>query len=225
MTTIIKSYGASGDNASVRGAAFNLDDIAEKANQYLADVRRQADAILAKARDEAAELRRQASEQGRAEALKTAHQQTAAKSQKELEQRLQTLLPALSAAIKEIQQAQTTWRAHWEKKAIQLAVAIAARIVRREIAQSPEITLELMRETLELAAGSGRITLGLNERDLVTLGDKAQMLVSQASKDIGIELVVDAEVPPGGCRAITEFGEVDHRLESQLARIEEELTG
>jgi flagellar assembly protein FliH len=224
MTTIIKSQGAAGGNEAVRCAAFNLDDIAEKANGYLADVRRQAEAILAKARDEAAQLRRQALEQGRADALKAAQQQANAKSQKEIEQRLQTLLPALTSAVAEIQQSRSEWRAHWERRAIELAIAIAQRVLRREVEQKPEIALDLAQEALELAAGAGRVTLCLHPRDCETFGDRAKKLAAQFAKTLQVEVNADGEVSPGGCRIVSDFGEIDQRLESQLQRIEEELT-
>ena len=39
------------------------------------------------------------------------------------------------------------------------------------------------------------------------------------------QIVADPAVEPGGCRVITGFGEIDQRIESQLERIVEELTG
>jgi flagellar assembly protein FliH len=225
MTTIIKQHGAAGEDDAVRCAAFNLDDIAENANQYLAEVRRRAEAIVQQAREEAAQLRRQAAEQGRAEALKIAQQNAIAKANKELEERLQTLLPALAAATTELQQNRAAWRRHWEERAVHLAVAIAERIVRRQIEQSPKITLDLVRESLELAAGAGRIVLHLSPRDFETLGDNAQKIASQMGRSLPTEIVADAAVSPGGCFVMTDLGEIDQRIEAQLARIEEELTG
>jgi len=36
--------------------------------------------------------------------------------------------------------------------------------------------------------------------------------------------VADPDITPGGCRVDTQFGSIDQQLETQLARIEEELT-
>jgi flagellar assembly protein FliH len=224
MTTIIKSQGPTGESEAIRCAAFNLDDIAAGANRYLADVRRQAEAILAQAREEAVQIRRQAAEQGRADALKAAQQQANVKSQKEVEQRLQTLLPALNAAVADVQQSRSEWRAHWERRAIELAIAIARRVIRREVERKPEIALDLAQEALELAAGAGRVTLCLHPRDYETFGDHARKLATQFAKTLQVEVTPDHEVPPGGCRIVSDFGEIDQRIESQLQRIEEELS-
>lgn len=222
MTTIIKYNGAA--SAGAQCAAFNLDDLAAKANLYLADVRSQAEAILAEAREEAAQMRRQAAEQGRADALKSAQQQAAAKAQKDVEQRLASLTPALTAAVGEIRSARSAWLSHWEQRAVELAIAIAARVLRREAEQTPAVTLALVREALELAAGAGRITLHLNPRDRETLGDPLNQVVSSAGKSLQVDVVADSNVAPGGCLVTTELGEIDQRLESQLARIQDELT-
>jgi flagellar assembly protein FliH len=225
MTTIIKQHGAAGEDDAVRCAAFNLDDIADNAHQYLAEVRRRAEEIVKQARDEAAQLRRQAAEQGRADALKIARQNADAKANQELEERLKSLLPALAAATAEIQHSRATWRRHWEERAVHLAVAIAERIVRREIGRSPEIALDLIRESLELAAGAGRIVLRLSPRDYETLGERAKTIAADMGRSLPIEIVADPSIAPGGCLVITDLGEIDHRIQSQLARIEEELTG
>ena len=39
------------------------------------------------------------------------------------------------------------------------------------------------------------------------------------------EVVADATIERGGCRVETRFGTIDQQFESQLKRIEEELTG
>jgi flagellar assembly protein FliH len=40
----------------------------------------------------------------------------------------------------------------------------------------------------------------------------------------GAELSGDPQISPGGCRVETQFGTIDQQFESQLKRIEEELT-
>lgn len=224
MSTIIKSQGVSGADHALRSVAFNLEDLADHGNRYLAEVRRQAESILAKANEDAVRVRRQAAEQGRADAAKAAQQEAAEQAKQDLEQRLATLTPALTAAIHEIRQSKEAWRAHWEKNVVSLATAIASRIIRGEVARAPEVTLTLVREALELAAGATRVSLHLHPADHEALGENVQSIVSQFAKTAHAEVVADADVSPGGCRVVTEFGEIDQRIESQLARIEEELS-
>jgi flagellar assembly protein FliH len=220
MTTIIKAEGTTGSPREPRGIPFNLVDVAEQAQGQLDEVRRQAAKIVVQAQRDADHIRRRAEAEGRQAALLAAEKTARAR----VEQQLQTLLPALQQAIEGIRQSRQAWLRHWEQAAVGLATRIAARVIRRQIALEPQITLDLIRESLELAAGASRMKLHMNPADLEALGESARALVDEAGMLGPIDVVADPAVSPGGCRATTEFGQIDQRVETQLARIEEELT-
>ena len=144
--------------------------------------------------------------------------------QRELGGKVATLVPALKQVVREIQHAKQDWLTHWEKSAVHVAGAIAKRLIRRELTGTPEITLTLVREALELATGSTQIRLHLNPADHETLGPQVASIVKELSTLAPAELVADPEISPGGCRVETCFGVIDQQFEAQLARIEEELT-
>ncbi len=104
-----------------------------------------------------------------------------------------------------------------------MAGAIAARVIRHELRRQPEITLTLVREALELAAGSPGVRLRLNPDDHKALGAQVRALIDAMSALGDAEVTADAEISPGGCRVETRFGTIDQQFESQLQRIEEEL--
>jgi flagellar assembly protein FliH len=141
-----------------------------------------------------------------------------------VDEHLSTVVPALSDLVEQMAMAKADWLAHWERTAIHVAAAIAARVVRRELARSPEITLTLVREALELAAGAGDIQLRLHPDDFETLGHHAGRLAGELARLGKVDVVPDPAITKGGCRVDTRFGTIDQRLEAQLARIEEELT-
>ena len=137
---------------------------------------------------------------------------------------MQSLIPALREAVAGIEAAKATWLAHWEKMAVRVAAAIASRVIRREVERAPEITLDLVRETLELAAGSSDVQLRLHPDDLATLGDRASQLAAEIAKVGTARVVGDPRIERGSCRVDTRFGRIDAQFAAQLARIEEELT-
>ena len=108
---------------------------------------------------------------------------------------------------------------------MRLAAAMAARIVRRELREQPEITLTLVREALELAAGSPDVRLHLNPQDCQTLGEEVRKLTKTMSALGQAEVTADESIGQGGCRVETRFGTIDQQIESQLNRIVEELLG
>lgn len=216
MSTIIR---ANDKNRGVCGVPFNFDDMTDKAHRYLDQIRAEAGRILADAKQEADAIRRQAEAEGR-RAGQEAFEQTV---QKQLAGQLATLMPALKQTIRDIQHAKQAWLAHWERSAVHVAAAIARRIVRRELSRTPEITLTLVREALELAAGSSQLRIHLNPTDHETLASQVENLIRELSTLEATQLVADPEITPGGCRVETRFGVIDQQIEAQLARIEEEL--
>jgi flagellar assembly protein FliH len=217
MPTVIK---AADRQRAVHGVAFNFEDLAVNAEDYLKQIRAQAGQILLKATQEAEQIRQAAANEGRLAAERAADQLLDQK----LAGQLQTLLPALHAAINEIQHSKQGWLAHWEQRAIHLAAAMAARVCRRELERQPEMPLQLVKEALQLAAGSPSVRVLLNPADLASLGNQLQQLAAEVSRLAPAELVADERIARGGCRVETQYGAIDQQFESQLNRIEEELT-
>ncbi len=216
MSTIIK---AADHRSTGQTVAFNFDDMAAKASQYLDQVRAEAAKILAEARQEAARLKQQADAEGRREGTDAVEQMV----ERQLGRQLATLRPALEQAVQEIHHAKQAWLRQWERGAVHLAAAIAARVIRRELSHAPEITVALVREALELAAGSAQLTIRLSPADHASLDGQVQMVVRELAPLAQTELIADPQITAGGCRVETRFGVIDQQFESQLARIEEEL--
>jgi len=200
----------------VQGIAFNFDDLSVEAHKYLEKVRAEAAKILVQAQQEAAAIRKQAERDGQQAALRSV--------EAIIQRQLATVLPALRQVIEEIRHAKQAWLSRWEAGAVHVAAAIARRVTRRELSRQPEITLDLVREALELAAGSTQLRIHLNPGDHQAMGTQVQMLTKELCHLAEVELVADPEITPGGCRVETRFGAIDQQFEAQLARIEEELT-
>jgi flagellar assembly protein FliH len=198
-------------------AAFNFDDIASQAALQLAQARAEAAEIIARADAEADGIRRQAEEAGRAAGRQEVETMVAAQ--------MSPVLAALRQAVADLQDAKQQWLAHWESRAVRLAGGIAARVIRRELYAEPEITLGLVREALELAAGSPTIRIHLSPQDYKVLGAQVRTMIDAMSSLGGAEVVSDATIGQGGTRVETRFGTIDQQIESQLERIEQELIG
>jgi flagellar assembly protein FliH len=96
-------------------------------------------------------------------------------------------------------------------------------VIRQELAKQPTITLELVRESLQLAAGMGALKVCLHPGDYAVLRDGVAQIIGEMQQLAPTELVADAAVSPGGCRVDTQFGSIDQQIEVQLARIRDEL--
>lgn len=217
MAGIIK---ATDRNRGIQTVAFSFEDIAAKAETYLANVRAEAAKILAQAQQEAAAIRKHAEAEGRRAGQAAVEQMV----RDQVARQMTTLLPALRQAVEELRHARHAWLAHWQQRAVHVAAAMARRIIRRELSHPPQLALELVREALELVAGNPRIRIRLNPADQAAVATQAQTLVEQLAPLATAEIVSDPEIGLGGCRVETQFGVIDQQIETQLARIAEELT-
>ncbi len=219
---VIKSHDS--PHASLHRAAFNFDDLKGQAEKYLEDVRRQGQQLIEKARQEAVAMRPRFEDEARRAAEKSVQERVELLAEELVNQRLQTLRPALEKAVGAIERARADWVAEWEAQAIHLAVAIAQRVIRRELGRDPQIQANYIREALELAAGSQQVRVRIHPDDRQALGSLAGQWMEQALARASAELVADPSVSHGGCVVETQHGQIDQRIETQLARIEEELT-
>jgi flagellar assembly protein FliH len=221
MATIIKSSGSQWrDTTVVQPVAFRLDDLRDQDDDYLAKVRDQAAGIIATAHQQAEQIRRRAEEAGHLAAEKAIDRILDEKVTKQIE----NFVPAIDRLVSELEDARGQWLDHWQTSAVKLATAIAERIIRRELSHTPEITLDLVRDGLTLAAGSTEIVVCLNPKDHENLGQQVERLALAVGQLAPATVTPDPNVPLGGCRVMTRFGEIDLTIESQLARIETELT-
>ncbi|MBX3424334.1 MAG: hypothetical protein KF688_01520 [Pirellulales bacterium] len=222
MATIIKSAADSrASGQATRGVAFSLADMTAQADDYVSEVRVETHKLIAEAQAAADAIRAEAEANGR----RAAEQAAMKVLDQKVGQRMQTLIPALQTAAQELADARHDWQRWWEAQAIGLARAMAERIVRRELAADPAISLAWVREALELAAGAGEITVQLAPGDLDTIRGQVEQLATIFAPTATMRIVADETVAPGGCRVVTEFGVVDERLQTQLDRLVEELGG
>jgi flagellar assembly protein FliH len=221
MATIIKTHEPQRPSGTaMRAVAYDLTDMSAQADSYLVTVRNQAAQIVEQAKREADAVRKDAETAGR----RAAEQAIERILDEKVAQQMKTLTPALQAAVQQVEDAKQEWLRRWESSAVDLAVAIAGRLVRGEIQRRPEIKAAWIRESLQLAAGAADVTVSLNPADHETLSRQVEQLAKVFTPLAKLNVVADDAITPGGCKLVTEFGSVDQQLETQLERVKEELS-
>ncbi len=220
MATIIKKdseFYPSGKRLSVM--ALDMVDVEGQVDQYIEQVQAQAAEIVQKAQQEADTIRAQSEQAGR----------TAAEAaidrilEKKVAKQMQTLTPALQAAVKQIEDSRQEWLQTWETRTLQLACAIAQKIVRRELQNEPELPLQWISESLKLCGKAAEILVRLHPTDHTTLGNQVAELANQFAPAAETKIIADPNLSPGGCKVETEFGSIDQQIETQLERIIQEM--
>ncbi|MEZ6106238.1 MAG: hypothetical protein R3B96_09030 [Pirellulaceae bacterium] len=93
----------------------------------MAEIRGEAEQTIRAAQSEAAAIRDAAKNEGLAAAQKTAREA----ANKEVEQRLSTVMTSLEKAAQQLNAQRDEWLARWEQQAVVLAIRIAEKLVRR----------------------------------------------------------------------------------------------
>jgi len=130
---------------------------------------------------------------------------------------------AISALATQIEESHRQWHASAEKRIVQIALAIAQRILRDQVQGRPEIPLRLVREAVDLAGSNGPLRVALHPDDHPMLQDEVLQSIDPIKRQGPVEVVADASVSRGGCRVETAYGTIDQTFEAQLERIREEL--
>jgi flagellar assembly protein FliH len=135
-----------------------------------------------------------------------------------------TLTPVISTleeALKELGRVKREIRACAEKEAVELALAVARKIVCQEISSNNQVILNVVREALKKVESKEDIIIKINPGDLKVL-ERIRCDSPELFKDIGdVVFKGDPGLSNGGCIIETRLGEVDARIERQLMAVEE----
>jgi flagellar assembly protein FliH len=136
---------------------------------------------------------------------------------------LETLLPALKTMIERLETAKQSFLQLWEQSTIKIATAIAERAISRYLPEMIDVPIKLLREALELGAGSASVRIRLNPNDYETLQPQMDILVREMTRATHTEIISDTKISAGGCVLETSLGTIDNQIETRLERIEQEL--
>ena len=108
-----------------------------------------------------------------------------------------------------------------EKQMVQLALAVARRVVHREVSVDPTAMLTMMRVVLERVSDAARVSVRLNPADHQAV--TAALADSPTSDQIAV--MADPRVPRGGCKVESEYGDIDAGVDAQIQEIARALLG
>jgi flagellar assembly protein FliH len=151
-------------------------------------------------------------QEGRAAAEGAANQRAAAQ--------LAPVLANLGAVIQELAGTRKRFRMEAEEATVNLAIAIARRVLHREIATDPEAILGLVKSAFE------RVNSRESHRLRVSPADAAAIQQNRAALELppAVEIAADASLAPGSAIFETSRGELDASVTTQLEEIQRGFT-
>ena len=80
-----------------------------------------------------------------------------------------------------------------------------------------------MVQALRKVKGRGNILIKVNMLDVKLTTEHKKEFIDMVEGAKSIQIVEDTTVDPGGCVIETDFGEIDARISSQLAELEQKI--
>ncbi len=134
--------------------------------------------------------------------------------------RTDATLQRLVATIDEIASLRAGLMRRSERELVRLALAMAERIVRREIDVDRELLLVMARVAIDRLGESAVATIHLNPADF-----EAATTGREPPAGSAVQVVADARIPRGGCLVRSAFGTIDAGIDSQVRELSRALLG
>jgi flagellar assembly protein FliH len=135
--------------------------------------------------------------------------------------KLEPLLNSLRDALQQLKNLRSETYLQIEKEIVELSLAIARKIVWREIKTDRKIVLDVAREALSRIENPGRIKIKMNPADLQFIKETRYDFSDLTGNIDNVSLEAEENIQSGGCIIETNLGEIDARIENQIRAIEE----
>ncbi len=133
---------------------------------------------------------------------------------------IRPLVERFAHTIDELAALRPRLREQAERDLVRLAVAIARRVVRRELTIDPQAISGLVKAALEQISAGERIRVHVHPQDEATV----RSCLAAAGRAASVEVSGDAALERGSAVLETQRGNLDASAETQLAEIERGLT-
>lgn len=135
--------------------------------------------------------------------------------------RAEAMLRRLAQTLEELSGLRDNMVRQTERELVQLSVAIARRILQREVRVDPELTAALAHIALERLGGASPATVRLHPDDYATV--TAAQITPFSGRQV--EILPDPAVARGGCLVESEFGFINASVDAQVDEIARAVLG
>jgi len=182
--------------------------IHENAHRFAEETRRRAAEMLEEARRQVEEVEARAYQAGFAQGEEAGRRLG--------EQKVESVLKSLRSVIERmVAQRDALFKAS-EQELVRLAYLISLKVIHREIQQEPNVVLDMVRAALAKTHQASQITIQVSPTDFRFLEGQSELVRDLAGNRANVQIEPSSEVGRGGCRILSEAGEVDARVESML---------
>lgn len=187
----------------------------DQAERILAEARAKAEAILADADRSTEGVRLEAEKRG----FDAGREAGFAEGRAEVER----LVERTHSILERAQDKRAEILAETEQQLVDLVLLIARKVIKVISENQRNVVVSNVVQALRKVKGRGEVVIRVNIDDLKLATEHSKDFIRLMESVKGITVVEDSSVDRGGCLIETEFGEIDARISSQLAELEQKI--
>jgi flagellar assembly protein FliH len=135
--------------------------------------------------------------------------------------KIEPLITGIKEALTQLNAIREETYQQIEKEVVTLALAIAQKIICREVSTDKETVVCVAKKALAKVDDPGNIKIMMNPSDLQFINETKYQLSNLIADVNHVTFEGEDSIQSGGCIIETELGEIDARIEKQLQAIEE----
>jgi flagellar assembly protein FliH len=113
--------------------------------------------------------------------------------------------------------------AETEQQIIDLVLLISRKVIKIISENQRNVVISNVVQALRKVKGRGNIIIKVNMLDIKLSTEHKKEFIELVEGAKSIQIIEDSTVDPGGCVIETDFGEIDARISSQLAELEQKI--
>lgn len=223
MATVLKSQQLQDGLNTSQAEVFNWEDVAGRASHFLDSVKTEARSMLENCARECEALREKARQEGMSAG--EAHVERLAEqiATQRAADKVQNAARSIQQICDDLEEATKQWLREWQHETVAIAIAIAEKLVARQIENDPSILLKWIEDTVRLIHSQRKITIRLHAEDAMILSSTLSEMLESTLPNTEIQLIDDPTVGRFGAIIQTADTTIDRSLAVQLKRLEQEL--
>jgi flagellar assembly protein FliH len=141
----------------------------------------------------------------------------------EFKKKLFSGVKGLFALTENIKKEFYDYKVNLDNYVITIALGIASKVIKHEISINNEIIISQVKEAINKVIGADTLIVHINPKDAEILRAYKDDIMDKFDSIKDLSIQINDKIEEGGCKIESRLGNVDARIETQLAVIEEAL--
>lgn len=207
-------------NSANDEAAAIITQATMKSEVFLREAEEQAEIIKQKAYEEGYQ---QGHEQGRQQGYQEGLMQGRQAGRGEMETTINQAIAKTELMLTATEQDAKEMMKNAERQIIDIALAVARKILAYEITENPMVVLPLVKAALEKVSDQEEVVIRVSSEDFDSVLMAKKDLQNMVGREHALKIIPDRTIDSGSCVIDTSYGTVDARVDTQFAIIKKVL--